>query len=223
MERRERVNDPEEVHRVAMFAVQASIWTAMPGIVKSFNATNRTVDVYMALMGQVQDEKGNWTDLQMPTLLDCPVLFQGGGNVTATFPIKANDECLVVIASRCINAWWAKGGRDNPMGILRFHDLSDGYALVGVRSLPRKLAVSTTEACLISDDGSTFVKLNPTAQTLVMTAPGGVTINTVTIDSVGNIHSTKTITGDTDVIAGGKSGKTHLHADPQGGNVGPPI
>jgi hypothetical protein len=52
---------------------------------------------------------------------------------------------------------------------------------------------------------------------------GTATINGSTINGAGNFHTTGTITGDTDVIAGGKSGKSHFHADPQGGNVGPPL
>lgn len=50
-----------------------------------------------------------------------------------------------------------------------------------------------------------------------------VTINGVVIDAAGNVHTTATITGDTDVVAAGHSGATHHHADPQGGNVGPPL
>jgi hypothetical protein len=38
----------------------------------------------------------------------------------------------------------------------------------------------------------------------------------------GDIHTSGRVTGDTDVIAGGISGKNHLHNDPQGGNTGPP-
>jgi hypothetical protein len=55
------------------------------------------------------------------------------------------------------------------------------------------------------------------------TVTGATAINGATVDISGNIHTTGTVTGDSDVVAGGKSGKTHFHADPQGGNVGPPL
>jgi hypothetical protein len=63
-----------------------------------------------------------------------------------------------------------------------------------------------------------------TAGHVAITAPL-VTINGVTFDPAGNVHSTATITGDTDVIAAGKSGKSHTHSGvvPGGGNSGPPI
>ena len=39
----------------------------------------------------------------------------------------------------------------------------------------------------------------------------------------GNVQVDQTLTANTDVIGGGKHLATHVHADPQGGNVGPPI
>jgi phage gp45-like len=38
----------------------------------------------------------------------------------------------------------------------------------------------------------------------------------------GNMSATGTITGTTDVVAGGISGKNHTHVDPQGGSTDPP-
>ena len=64
-----------------------------------------------------------------------PVVFPGGGGFALTFPVAAGDECLVVFASRCIDAWWQSGGVGEPMEP-RMHDLSDGFALIGVRSQP---------------------------------------------------------------------------------------
>jgi hypothetical protein len=57
--------------------------------------------------------------------------------------------------------------------------------------------------------GGMTLDVNPAGQVAIV-APL-VTINGVTIDAGGNVHTTATITGDTDVIAGGISGKTHKH------------
>jgi hypothetical protein len=171
------------------------------------------VDVQPTIKGLVQDTLGNRTWTTMPVLLNCPLLFQGGGGVTATFPIEAGtDECLVVFASRCIDLWWQNGGIQT-QAELRMHDLSDGFALVGVRSLPRVFALDTANACLISDDASTYYKLNPTTQQLAMTAPGGINLNGVTIDSSGNLTSPATIHAATDVTvtASNTSVKNHDH------------
>lgn len=214
MDRRERKADDEETTRIGLSALQSRLWTALPGIVQSFDATKRTVSVQPTINGRVRQKDGSFQSITMPVLLDCPVLFQGGGGVTATFPIKKGDECLVHFSARCIDGWFAKGGvQDAPE--FRMHNLSDGFALVGVRSLPRKINVDTTNACLISDDAATFVKLDPNGQTVAVTAPGGINLNSVTIDSSGNMvipgnaDCKKTVTGETQVVAG--TGGTAVH------------
>ena len=109
--------------------------------------------------------------MPLPLLLDCPVYFPSGGNCTLTFPVQPGDECLVVFASRCIDAWWQSGGvgpggnaHARPVRRLRFR---------GVRSQPRVLpSVNTGATELRSDDGSTFLRLDP-SQKVKIVAPGG--------------------------------------------------
>jgi hypothetical protein len=180
-----------------------------------------TVDVQPLVNGRARQTDGTYKPLQMPVLLDCPILWQGGGGVTLTFPIKQGDECLIIVASRCIDGWYEAGPDNGPTDPpeFRMHNLSDGFALVGVKSLPKSWTVDSV-ATLRSDDNSTYVQLDPTGQAVKITAPGGVNINGVTIDSSGNVNSPATITATTDVIGGGKSLKSHTHNVPnvQGGS-----
>jgi protein gp138 len=194
MDQRERFRDDAETFRMASKAAQSRIWTATPCVVKQYPAASglgkMILDAQPTINGLARAKDGTSVPIQMPVLLDCPILWQGGGGVTATFPIKAGDECLVILASRCIDAWWQQGWNPGPSmnpPDLRMHSLSDGFALVGVRSLPREFVVDLANACLISDDGSTFLKLNPTTKKVNITAPGGITANEVTIDNVGNV------------------------------------
>lgn len=225
MDRRERYSNPSEIFRLAVQENQTLIWTALPGIIAKFPGSAggaMTVDVQPTINGLEIDTRGNKSWVQMPVLLDCPIAWQGGGGVTATFPIALGDECLVVFSSRCIDAWWKQGGIQN-QAELRMHNLSDGFALVGLRSLPRSFTPDPANACLITDDGQTYFKLNPTSKQVAVQASGGINLNGVTIDSSGNINSPATITATTDVVGGGKHLKTHVHTDPQGGNTGPPV
>ena len=229
MQRQERYYDPEETLRLAFDGVQSRLWTALPGIIKDFDPQRMVCTVQPAINGVIRSKEGNYSEIEMPLLLDCPVVFAGGGGVTLTFPLEIGDECLVVFASRCIDSWWQQGGMDGgnitPRGQAEFrmHDLSDGFVLPGVRSQPRAFDVDTAAAQLRSDDGSTLIQINPTAQTVVVTAPGGATINAnVTVN--GTLHVTGTITGDTDVVTGSISLKGHKHTgvQPGGGTTGLP-
>lgn len=175
MDIRERAGDPFEALRVALDGRQVTIWTALPGIIESFNPTQMTCVVQPSIQGRVRDvTTGVISLVNLPTLLDCPVQFPGGGGVTTTFPVKQGDECLVVFSSRCIDAWWYLGGVQPPLEA-RMHDLSDGFVLLGFRSKPRVLPnISTTSAQMRSDDGVATVDLNPTSHVVTVTAPGGI-------------------------------------------------
>lgn len=241
MDQRERLNDHEEALRIAMAGQQAGIWTAMPGILQSFDAGKLTATVQPSIQGQFRQEDGTWKDVSLPVLLDCPVIFPAGGGFALTFPLKEGDEGLVIIASRCIDAWWYSGGVQK-QARSRMHDLSDGFFLPGCFSQPRKLAdVSTTNVQLRSNDSTLMLDFDQTAgiatlkasTQIVLDAPlthikGGVVIDGVvsqlvggggTID-FGNANMTTTGT----IKSNGKSLSTHTHSGVQagGGNSGPP-
>ena len=161
MDPRERFDDPVEAQRAAMDGRQAQIQTAMPGIIQSYNAEAQTCTVQPAIKGRVEYPDGSVKSVPLPLLVDVPVKFPSGGGFTLTFPVAPGDECLVIFASRCIDAWWQSGGVQEPLAT-RMHDLSDGFALVGPRSQTRKLPnVSTTNTQLRTDDGATYIEIQP--------------------------------------------------------------
>lgn len=161
MDRRERYDDSVEAVRAAMDGRLSELWTAMPCIVESFNAEDETVSAQPAIRGRIQQPDGTEELVALPLLVDVPVVFPGGGGFTLTFPVKPGDECLVVFASRCIDAWWQSGGVGDPLET-RQHDLSDGFAFVGPRSRARALpGVNTEHVQLRTDDGATYLEIQP--------------------------------------------------------------
>ncbi|AOZ06694.1 Gp138 family membrane-puncturing spike protein [Cupriavidus malaysiensis] len=173
MDSRERWDDPEEALRVALDGLQTGIWTAMPGIIQSFSDGAVTATVQLAIKGIVHAPDGTAQFVNLPLLVDVPVHFPRGGGCTLTFPVANGDECLVVFAARCIDAWWQSGGVQPPIEP-RVHDLSDGFAFVGFFSQATKISgISTVSTQLRSNDGATFIDLNPTSQKVKIVAPGG--------------------------------------------------
>lgn len=160
MDRRERIGDPEEALRIALESMRAQMWTALPAIVQRFDPEAMTCEVQPTISALVRTPAGTFEPLQMPALLDCPVVFPGGGGMTLTFPINPGDEVLVVFASRCIDGWWAQGGVQGQV-VPRMHDLSDGFVIPQVRSQPRRFTVSTSAVELRTDDGLTALRINP--------------------------------------------------------------
>lgn len=117
--------------------VMASMHSSMPGIIHSFNAEYQTAEVQVAIRRRVKHADGVREERD-PLLLDVPVCFLGGGGHSLTFPVQKGDECIVFFADRCIDAWYQSGGVQNQV-MPRMHDLSDGFALVGVRSKPNTI------------------------------------------------------------------------------------
>jgi hypothetical protein len=156
------MDDATEATRSALDGRQAEMWTALPGIIQSFDPVAMTVVVQPAIKGRIQDEAGAGKDVNLPLLVDVPVVFPCGGGFSLTNPIKPDDECLVILSSRCIDGWWQSGGIGG-VPDERMHDLSDAIALVGPRSQPRRLdpAVDADNVQLRTDDGQAHITMMP--------------------------------------------------------------
>ena len=234
----ERDSSLDGTIQTAMLSSQAELWTALPGIVQSFDANAVTAVVQPAIMGVNARSDGSKAAARLPLLLDCPVMFPRGGACTLTFPVKPGDECLVVFSARCIDAWWQSGGIQLPME-LRMHDLSDGFVMVGPMSQAKKIGnISTTAVQLRSDDGVAFVEIDPdsknirakTSSLVCIEAPnihltGNVTITGTVTQSGGNTAMTGNVSVNGDVSADGISLTQHKHGGVQSGGstTSPPV
>lgn len=176
IDRSQLLNDAETSIRLAMDGRQATIWTAIPCIVESVNLTAMTLEAQPAIKGTIQLEDGTVESVDLPLLGDVPICFPSGGGFTLTFPIEAGDEVLVVFASRCIDSWWQSGGIGKPLE-LRMHDLSDGFAIPGPKSIPNVLPIiSSSSAQLRNRLGTTYIQVSSTK---IKIANISTTLNTV--------------------------------------------
>jgi len=230
---------------MAFESMISRVWTALPGVIQAVTNNGNTVEVQPAINGRVRQLDGTYKPIQMPKLVDVPICWQGGGGATWTFPIATGDECLVVFSARCIDSWWqngfvgppnvqdSKGNYVGPKGAdgkavnplndppeFRMHNLSDGFAIIGVRSMSRAFdTFDTTTARLRTDDDSCYVEFDPVNKKVNIVAPGGISLNGVTIDTNSNLTSPATITGQTQVVAktGGSAVHLSTHGHPSNG------
>lgn len=185
------------------------MWTAMPGIVQSVDFAEMTVEVQLAIKGQVFDENNNVTQVNYPLLLNVPIVFPSAGGFTLTMPVAANDEVLVIFASRCIDSWWQNGGFENLPMEARMHDLSDAFAIIGPRSQKRVIGSISASACqLRTDDGSIYLEISAS----------GVKVQ-------GDLHVAGKVVATGEVTGNSIDLSTHTHSGvvPGGGNSGPPV
>lgn len=97
--------------------------------------------------------------MEIPLLVDVPVVMPRAGGYSLVFVPKVGDECLVVFADMCIDAWWQSGGVQ-PQADKRRHDLSDGFAIMGCWSQVNKPAIPDSGCRLQNDEGTAGVSID---------------------------------------------------------------
>lgn len=215
----ERAPDGQVVIETALRNLAARLYVSHICIVESYNAMNGTVNAQPVTRSQFTDPQGRTSWVNLPVLINVPLINLAGGNFAITCPIQPGDECLVIFQDRCLDGWWQSGGVQN-QARLRTHDLSDGIAIVGPRSVPRAIPnVSTSSLQIRTIDGSAYFELAPGGVVNIV-APGGI-----------NITGPVQINGNLAVSGEGTFGPTaipmtqHLHVGVQSGpaNTGTPI
>lgn len=208
-DRNQLLNDAEAGMRAALDGRQANIWTAAPGIVIDVNMADNTLSVQVAIKAQVENPDGSIELVNIPPLVKVPIQWPKAGGFALTLPVKPDDEVLVIFASRCIDAWWQSGGIQRAMEA-RMHDLSDGFAIVGISSVPNALVnVSTTEAQLRTEDGSTYLSITADNK-IKMVAPSGIEV-TGNMSVIGTLKAGASIPLEVGLA-------THVHTSAAPGN-----
>lgn len=117
------IQQPGHLEWMQQSSILRSGHTSVVGSIVKYDPGKRTVDVQPMVRGKTKENP--------PLLMDVPVWFPG----SFTYDVNVGDECLVVFVDNCIDAWWQSGTVSSPI-TARAHDMSDGIAIVGLRSLP---------------------------------------------------------------------------------------
>ena len=134
----------ENLINEAMFRTRCCI----PCIVQSYNSENNTVECQPAIRERIINEDGTIQYVQLPLLINVPVVLPGSVIFDIKFPLSKNDECLVFFSDLSIDIFWQKGSVQNPVEVRR-HDLSDGMAIPCMMSMPRRKV--TPKASIVVD------------------------------------------------------------------------
>ena len=124
------------MQRLAKEAIKEEMRVASPGRILKYDPERRTAEIQITLR--------NWHTNEAPVVTDVPVFFPG----IFTYNVSAGDECLVIFADACIDGWYQNGTVASPL-LARKHDLSDGFAIVGFRSLPNVIPGINLEDLLV--------------------------------------------------------------------------
>ena len=126
----------ENLINEAMFRTRCCI----PCVIQSYNKINRTVECQPAIREKIINENGTVQYVNLPMLVNVPVVFPSCGSFEIDLPITSGDECLVLFSDLSIDNFWMKGNVQNPVEVRR-HDLSDEIAIPCNLSLASKKPV----------------------------------------------------------------------------------
>lgn len=103
--------------------------------VEEFHPEDMTVTVRLLnkkTLGQNQDGTPNVTDFSPIRAKICFC------NPFITCPIQKGDDCLLLFSDREIESWFINGDAQ-PVNYTRMHDLTDAFAIFGIRSIPNMI------------------------------------------------------------------------------------
>ena len=127
-----------DVIREAIRARMIETHTALPGVIQAFDPATQRADVRIPLLRVFTDLDGDETLEPWPLLSGVRVYMLHGGGFHQSLPVAEGDECMVIFLERDASRWMG-GGKDQKPETNRTHDISDGVALVGFNSDPKRI------------------------------------------------------------------------------------
>jgi hypothetical protein len=136
-----------------------------------------------------------------------PVFAFGGGNFVINFPLKAGDLGWILANDRDITGFQTTLSESTPT-TYRTHDFNDSVLFPDVI---RNFQTSGEDGNMVIQSLDGTQKISIGANQIHIVHPTLLTVDAPNSQFNGNITATGTITGQTDVVFAGVSGKNHLH------------
>ncbi len=142
------------IHSVVEYRL-SNLHTCLPGRVEKYDPETQKADVKPLLKRKFKDN----TEIELPVIVNVPVVFPRSGGGSLTFPVVKGDGVLLLFSERSLDRWLSAGGDVAPDDRRKF-DLSDAIAIPGLNPFTmNNLDPDGVNATLIFGDGK-FV-INP--------------------------------------------------------------
>jgi len=111
-------------------------------VIEEFDAATQTATIriaYKKTFFELVDGTLKPILKEYPKIADVPCIFLRGGTASLRLPVKPGDECLYFVNDRDIDGWYESGDTESAPPTLRLHNITDGFALVGIGNLETAL------------------------------------------------------------------------------------
>lgn len=204
----------------------ANIHTSIPAIIQSVDYANQVVSAVPAIQIKIVDPNTKLVRyINRPVITNIPMAlaWSEGLGLGTTMPYKAGDKCTLIFAERALDNFLISGQISAPADgptpetcTIRCFDETDAMCFPGIITKAKIPNYSPDAVEIRNADKSSLFSLSNTSLTMQQ-GSASITISGGKISIVGDIEhtgsqtSSGTITGQTDVVAAGISGKGHTH------------
>lgn len=221
----------------------ADIHTSIPAIIQSVDYANQVVAAIPAIQIKIVDPNTKLVRyINRPIITNIPMAlsWSEGLGLGTTMPYKAGDKCTLFFAERALDNFLITGEISPPADgptpdtcTIRCFDETDAMCFPGIITKAKIPNYSSDAVEIRNEDKSSLFSLSNTGLTLkqgevsIVLSGGKIKItgdveHTGELQHTGNQTTSGTITGQTDVIGGTISVKTHTHQyNPGPGNPAP--
>jgi hypothetical protein len=144
----------------ALESFAAEFHVALPGRIKSYDASKQRAEIELQTRRPVSDGNGGFVHEVLAVLPNVPIMFNSGGGYFQSFPMQKGDPVEVVFQDVPIGAWLQKG-QPTESGDVRLHHIGNAVAYPG-GPRPGKEALHDADGSLMrmgkDQDGSAQIE-----------------------------------------------------------------
>lgn len=166
---RDTLGNDSQLYEDIIKKVGFNLRCCIPGIIQSYDSVHNTATIQPAIREEIVNEDNTVQYMNLPILVNVPIIFTSCSIGSIKMLLKQGDECLVLFSDLSIDNFWKYANVQNPIEVRR-HDLSDGIAIPCVLSQPNTkqfngtgMEITSGESKIsITNNGITFSDQNGT-------------------------------------------------------------
>lgn len=129
------LGDDSQLYENIIKKVNFNLRCCIPGVIQQYDPKTNTASIQPAIREEIVNEDNTVQYMNLPILVNVPIIFPSCSVGSIKMLLKQGDECLVLFSDLSIDNFWKYANVQNPIEVRR-HDLSDGIAIPCVLSQP---------------------------------------------------------------------------------------
>lgn len=153
------LGDESQLYENIIKKVNFNLRCCIPGVIQQYDPKTNTASIQPAIREEIVNEDNTVQYMNLPILVNVPIIFPSCSIGSIKMLLKQGDECLVLFSDLSIDNFWKYANVQNPIEVRR-HDLSDGIAIPCVLSQPNTKPFNGTGVEITSGESKISITNN---------------------------------------------------------------